>query len=137
VRPLQTILLDTAQGIYPDGILPSVAPAEVHAYTIPRYSAMWVELLALYWQQSGDAALVRQLWPTLKQVLAALLGLQNEAGLLIHPPGRRFYIDWSATAQSDPHLVFNLHVVLALQIATELAKQFEPKMATFWQTAAD
>ncbi len=136
LRPLQTILLDTAQGITPDGILPSVAPAEVHAYTIPRYSAMWVELLALYWQQSGDAALVRQLWPTLKQVLAALLGLQNEAGLLVHPPGRRFYIDWSATAQSDPHLVFNLHVVLALQIATELAKQFEPKMATFWQTAA-
>lgn len=136
LRPLQTILRDTAQGIYPDGILPSVTPAEIHAYTIPRYSAMWVELLALYWQQSGDTALVGQLWPTLKQVLAALLGLQNEAGLLVHPPGRRFYIDWSATAQSDPHLVFNLHVVLALQIAAKLAKQFEPKMEIFWQAAA-
>ncbi len=137
LRPLQTILLDTAQGIYPDGILPSVAPAEVHAYTIPRYSAMWVELLALYWQQSGDAALVRQLWPTLKQLLAALLALQNDDGLLVHPPGRRFYIDWSATAQSDPHLVFNLHVVLALQIGAELAQTFEPKMVTIWQVAAD
>ncbi|MCB8924296.1 MAG: hypothetical protein H6652_01565 [Ardenticatenaceae bacterium] len=136
LRPLQTTLLDPAQGIYPDGILPSVAPAEVHAYTIPRYNCMWVELLALYWQQSGDEALVHQLWPTLKQVLAALLALQNEAGLLVHPPGRRFYIDWSATAQSDPHLVFNLHVVLALQIAAELASEFEPEMATFWQAAA-
>ena len=136
LRPLQTTLLDTAQGIYPDGILPSVAPAEVHAYTIPRYSAMWVELLALYWQESSDETLVHQLWPTLKQVLAALLGLQNEDGLLVHPPGRRFYIDWSATAQSDPHLVFNLHVVLALQIAAELAKKFEPDMVTVWQAAA-
>ncbi|MCA9897206.1 MAG: alpha-L-rhamnosidase N-terminal domain-containing protein [Ardenticatenaceae bacterium] len=136
LRPLQTILFDTAQGIYSDGILPSVAPAEVHAYTIPRYSAMWVELLALYWQQSGDAALVQQLWPTLKRVLAALLALQNEDGLLVHPPGLRFYIDWSATAQSDPHLVFNLHVVLALQIAAELANEFEPEMATIWQAAA-
>ena len=58
LRPLQTVLLDTAQGIYPDGILPSVAPAEVHAYTIPRYNCMWVEMLALYWQQSGYPALV-------------------------------------------------------------------------------
>ncbi|MFZ1397525.1 MAG: alpha-L-rhamnosidase N-terminal domain-containing protein, partial [Candidatus Promineifilaceae bacterium] len=136
LRPLQTILLDTAQGIYPDGILPSVAPAEVHAYTIPRYSAMWVELLALYWQQSGDVALVRQLWPTLKQLLAALLALQNDDGLLVHPPGRRFYIDWSATAQSDPHLVFNLHVVLALQIGAELAQTFESELVTIWQADA-
>ena len=136
VRPLRTILLDTAQGIYPDGILPSVAPAEVHAYTIPRYSGMWVELLAHYWYQTGDAALVGQLWPTLKQVLAALLALQNEDGLLVHPPGRRFYIDWSATAQSDPHLVFNLHVVLALQIAAELAQMFEPEMTAVYHAAA-
>jgi hypothetical protein len=136
LRPLQTILLDTAQGIYPDGILPSVAPAEVHAYTIPRYNCMWVELLALYWNHTGDELLVRQLWPTLKQLLAALLALQNDDGLLVHPPGRRFYIDWSATAQSDPHLVFNLHVVLALQIAAELAQTFAPALTAVWQTAA-
>lgn len=135
-RPLQTILLDTVQGICPDGILPSVAPAEVHAYTIPRYSCMWLELLALYWQQTGDEAPVRQLWPTLKQVLSALLALQNEEGLLVHPPGRRFYIDWSATAQSDPHLVFNLHVVLALQIAAELAEKFDLAQTAVWQSAA-
>ncbi len=135
-RPLRTILLDTAQGIYSDGILPSVAPAELHAYTIPRYNCMWVELLAHYWNQTRDEALVCQLWPALKQVLTALLALQNEEDLLVHPPGRRFYIDWSATAQSDPHLVFNLHVVLALQVAAELANKFEPKMTAVWQAAA-
>jgi hypothetical protein len=97
---------------------------------------MWVELLAHYWQQAGDATLIRQLWPTLKKVLTALLALQNDDCLLVHPPGRRFYIDWSATAQSDPHLVFNLHVVLALQIGAELAQTFEPEIATMWQAAA-
>ncbi len=135
-RPLHTILLDTAQGITPDGILPSVAPAEVHAYTIPRYNCMWVELLALYWAQTDDEALVCQLWPTLKQVLMALLALQNKDGLLVHPPGRRFYIDWSATAQSDPHLAFNLHVVLALQIGAELAEKFDAAQTAVWQSAA-
>jgi hypothetical protein len=132
VRPMRAVLLDAAQGIYPDGLLPSVVPAEVHAYTIPRYSCMWVELLAHYWRQTADNAFITHLWPTLKRVLAALQAHPNVAGLLTHPPGRRFYIDWSATAQSDPHLVYNLHVVLALQVAIEMAQVFEPEMAEVW-----
>lgn len=137
VRPLRTVLLDTADGIYPDGILPSVAPAEVHAYTIPRYNCMWVELLAHYFAYSQDSRMLHYLWPTLKQVLAALLTHQNELGLLTHPAGRRFYIDWSPTAQNDPHLVYNLHVVLALQTAAELAATFEPALQVKWQENAN
>ncbi len=137
VRPIRAVLLDTAQGIYPDGLLPSVAPAEVHAYTIPRYSCMWVELLAHYWQETADSELLHHLWPTLTRVLTAVQANRHETGLLMHTPGRRFYIDWSATAQSDPHLVYNLHVVLALQVAAQLAQSFEPKMMAVWQTQAD
>ena len=136
MRPVRTVLLDAAQGIYPDGLLPSVAPAEVHAYTIPRYSCMWVELLAHYWRETADSAFLTHLWPTLKRVLAAVQAHHHETGLLIHSPGRRFYIDWSATAQSDPHLVYNLHVVLVLQLAAELAERFEPGMAAVWQGRA-
>lgn len=135
-RPIRTVLLDTAQGIYADGLLPSVAPAEVHAYTIPRYSCMWVELLAHYYAHTADGELVQYLWPTLKQVLAGLLSYQNGQGLLTHPAGRRFYIDWSPTAQSDPHLVYNLHVVLALQTAADLAATFQPELAPLWQERA-
>lgn len=137
MRPIRTVLLDAAQGIYPDGLLPSVAPAEVHAYTIPRYSCMWVELLAHYWRETADSEFLTHLWPTLKRVLAAVQAHRHETGLLMHPPGRRFYIDWSATAQSDPHLVYNLHVVLALQVAAELAEGFEPEMAVIWQGQAN
>lgn len=137
MRPIRTVLWDAAQGIYPDGLLPSVAPAEVHAYTIPRYSCMWVELLGHYWRETADFAFLTHLWPTLKRVLAAVQAHQDERGLLIHPPGRRFYIDWSATAQCDPHLVYNLHVVLALQRAAELAGAFEPEMTALWQGQAE
>ncbi|MEM7801090.1 MAG: alpha-L-rhamnosidase N-terminal domain-containing protein, partial [Chloroflexota bacterium] len=42
LRPVRKLLLDAAAGQYPDGLLPSVAPAEVHAYTIPRYTCMWI-----------------------------------------------------------------------------------------------
>ena len=46
LRPLRKLLFDSAAGQYPDGLVPSVAAGEVHAYTIPRYGCMWVELLA-------------------------------------------------------------------------------------------
>jgi hypothetical protein len=137
VRPIRNVLLDAAQGIYPDGFLPSVVPAEVHAYTIPRYTCMWVELLAHYWRQTADTEFICHLWPTLKRVLAALLAYHNGEGLLLHPLGRRFYIDWSPTAPSDPHLVYNLHGVLALQVAADLAATFEPEMVAVWREQGD
>ncbi|HFE67671.1 MAG TPA: hypothetical protein ENJ93_10470, partial [Chloroflexi bacterium] len=44
-RPMRAVLEMAAQGGEADGILPSVLPGEVFAYTIPRYNFMWVELL--------------------------------------------------------------------------------------------
>ena len=48
LRPLRQVLTMAADGAYPDGVLPSVLPGEVHAYAIVDYNFMWVELLALY-----------------------------------------------------------------------------------------
>ena len=48
VRPLHQVLVMAAEGAYPDGILPSVLPGEVHAYAIVDYNFMWIELLRLY-----------------------------------------------------------------------------------------
>jgi hypothetical protein len=120
-RPIRQVIDMAAQGAYPDGILPSVMPAEVHAYTIPRYNMMWVELLHFYYQIAPDEAWLRSLWPTLTNMLAALDQVQSPAGLLLNPPGRRFYIDWSPTSTQEPHAVYNLHMVLAWQRAAELA----------------
>lgn len=121
-RPMRKLLRDAATGQDETGILPSILAGEIHAYTIPRYGLMWVELLAFYFAKTGDELFVREMWQTLKTMLMALWHSQNEAGLLVNPTGRRFYIDWSATAQNDPHAVYNLHALLALQIATKLAE---------------
>jgi hypothetical protein len=45
----------------------------------------------------------------------------------MNPPGRRFYVDFSATSQAEPHLVYNLHYVLALQKARQLAEKLGQK----------
>ena len=65
VRPLRQVLRMAAEGAYPDGVLPGVAPGEVHAYTVVDYNFTWVELLDLYWRLTGDRALVNELWPVL------------------------------------------------------------------------
>jgi alpha-L-rhamnosidase len=120
-RPMRQVLLMAVQGAYPDGIFPGVLPGEVHAYTIPRYNFMWVELLLAYRQITGDDDLVLQLWPALLKMLETVSGYRTREGLLLNPPGRRLYIDWSPTSQEEPHAVYNMHYVLALQKAEELA----------------
>ena len=52
-------------------------------------------------------------------------------------PGRRLYIDWSPTSQEEPHAVYNLHYVLALQRAGQLARmQGLEEDAGRWQRQA-
>ena len=120
-RPIQKLLLDTADGQDETGMIPSIAPGEVHAYTIPRYACMWVELLAFYINTSGDRDFLAQ-W----QIKSCLLNLMHfycgtTAGKLhTTPAGMRHYIDWSPTSQNDPHCVYNLHVALAMQRAAEI-----------------
>jgi hypothetical protein len=137
IRPLRQIIVMAAQGAYPDGILPSVVPGEVHAYTIVRYNFMWVELLHFYRQISGDDRLIRQLWPTLQRMLATVNRFRTDGNLLYNPPGRRFYVDWSSTSQDDPHVVYNLHFILALQKAGQLAAALDLTTdANRWQAWA-
>lgn len=121
IRPLRQIIVMAARGAYPDGILPSVVPGEVHAYTIVRYNFMWIELVHFYRQITGDHRLTRELWPTLQKMLATVYRRRTDGDLICNPPGRRFFIDWSPTSQNDPHVVYNLHFILALQKAGQLA----------------
>lgn len=145
LRPVRKLLLDAARGQYPDGLLPSVAPAEVHAYTIPRYTSMWIELLAFYLQQTQDETLLSEIgYETFVRAVEAQLRQRHPTGLIVTPPGRRHYIDWSATAQANPHLVTNLHLVLGLQKACQLITQpdgqarspFSSLSETDWLTEA-
>lgn len=145
-RPMKKLLLDTAQGQDQELMVPSVAPGEVHSYTIPRYACMWVELLAFYQQVTGDHKFVRGEDGTKYTIWNCFLGLmryfdnptnQDANGLHVTPAGRRHYIDWSATSQNDPHCVYNLHVVLALQKGSQIALQSKSSLPNVWDKTAE
>jgi hypothetical protein len=121
VRPLRQVLQMAAQGAYPDGVLPSVLPGEVHAYTVVDYNFSWVELLELYWKLGGDDGVVEQLWPTLCKMLDRFDRDRNPAGLIVGQPGRRLFLDWAPLSRREPNAVYNLRYLLALQRAAQLA----------------
>ena len=120
-RPLRQVIEMAAQGAYPDGVLPSILPGEVHAYAVVDYNFTWVELLRLYWQLSGDDTLIGALWPTLLKMLDRFHQDRNVAGLLLSQPDRRLFLDWAPLSRNEPSAVYNLRYVLALQQAAHLA----------------
>jgi hypothetical protein len=119
-RPLRRVIEMAAQGAYPDGVLPSVLPGEVHAYTVVDYNFMWVELLALYSRLCEDDGFIQAMWPSLERMLARFRQDLNEDGLLISQPGRRLFLDWAPVSRNEPNAIYNLHYLLALQTAEEL-----------------
>jgi alpha-L-rhamnosidase len=122
-RPLRRAIELAAQGAYPDGVLPSVLPGEVHAYTVVDYNFMWVELLQLYYTLTCDRLFVRSMWPTLTAMLDRFHQDVNSDGLLISQPGRRLFLDWAPLSRAEPSAVYNLHYLLALQTAIALAEE--------------
>ncbi|MBI3761983.1 MAG: hypothetical protein HY260_09010 [Chloroflexi bacterium] len=110
-----------AQGAYPDGILPSVLPGEVHAYTVVDYNFVWVELLSLYRKLSGDEEFVTAMWPALVKMLDRFHQDLNAEGLLLSQPGRRLFLDWAPLSRNEPNAVYNLHYLLALHSAASMA----------------
>jgi len=120
-RPLRRVIEMAAQGAYPDGVLPSVLPGEVHAYTVVDYDFIWVELLSLYRKLSGDEEFVTARWPTLVKMLDRFHQDLNPDGLIISQPGRRLFLDWAPLSRNEPNAVYNLRYLLALRAAASLA----------------
>jgi hypothetical protein len=120
-RPLRRVIEMAAQGAYPDGVLPGVLPSEAHAYTVLDFNFQWVELLATYRRLSGDEALVTAMWPTLVKLLDRFARDLAPDGLLRSQPGRRLFLDWAPVSKAEPNAIYNLHFVLALQLAARMA----------------
>ncbi len=136
-RPLRQALTLAAAGTYPDGVLPSVLPGEVHAYAIVDYNFMWVELLALYLELTGDSAFVGDLWDVLVALLDRFHADCGPSGLILSQPGRRLFLDWAPVSRSEPSAIYNLHYLLALQTAERLARQLlRPSDAARWHDRA-
>ena len=138
VRPLRQAIEMAVQGVYPDGVLPSVSPGEVHAYTIVDYNFMWVQLLQLYWQLTGDADFVQAMWPALVKMLDRFHEDIDEQGLISNQPGRRLFLDWAPVSRSEPNAIYNLQYLLGLQIASDMADEHnEPLLAELWRARAE
>jgi hypothetical protein len=58
-----------AHGVTTDGVLPSVAPSEAHAYVTPAFNFAWVEGLWHYLRITGDRDFVRTQWGILVAML--------------------------------------------------------------------
>jgi hypothetical protein len=136
-RPLRQALTLAAAGAYPDGVLPSVLPGEVHAYAIVDYSFMWVEQLSLYQELTGDDDLVRALWPTLVKLLDRFQADVGSDGLIVSQRGRRLFLDWAPVSRAEPNAIYNLHYLLAVQVAARLAEHMgETAAAAEWDRRA-
>lgn len=118
-RPLRRAITMAAAGAYDDGVLPSVLPGEVHAYTIIDYNFSWVELLAMY-QGADREQLIAEMRPTLEKMLARFARDVRNDGLIYAQPGRRFFIDWSPVDRREPNLTYNARYLHALKLASGL-----------------
>ncbi len=133
--PMRTALEMAAQGAYADGVLPSILPGEVHSYCVVDYNFSWVELLAFYFNATGDREFVAGLWPTLAKLLDRFHQDVDEDGLIRSQPGRRLFLDWSPQSRSEPNAVYNLRYLYALQQAAGLAEtlgETEARWASLW-----
>lgn len=137
VRPLRRVIEMAAHGAYPDAVLPSVLPGEVHAYAVVDYNFMWVELLALHWRLTRDAEFLHAHWQTLVKMLDRFAQDVNADSLILSQPGRRLFLDWSPQSRGEPSAVYNLHYLLALQAAAGLADALgESEQAAHWRERA-
>jgi hypothetical protein len=121
IRPLRTAIEMAAQGAYPDGVLPGVLPSDAHAYAVLDFNFCWVELLVVYWRLTGDREFVQAMAPTLAAMLTRFARDVAADGLLRSQPGRRLFLDWAPVSRDEPNAIYNLHYMLALQLAAALA----------------
>lgn len=121
-RPLKQVLEMAASGAYPDGVLPSILPGEVHAYAVVDYNFSWVELLKLYALLTQDHEFIKRMWPPLTKMLNRFHQDLRSDGLIRSQPGRRLFLDWSPLSRQEPNAVYNFRYLQALQAAVDLAQ---------------
>lgn len=123
LRPLRRMITMAADGAYPDGVLPSVLPGEVHAYTITDYNFSWIELLHSYCGRATDGEeFLAVMRPKLDGITAHFRQQLDHQGLLRSEPGRRLFLDWSPVDRREPSLTYNGRYLHALQIAAQLTQ---------------
>jgi hypothetical protein len=109
-----------------NGLIPNVGPtANKDPKSLPEFPALWLIALHDYWLHSGDAALVAELWPNVKKLLAWYAQWRDESGLMRQLPTelRGDFVDNLAGIPMDgPVLAIQCFYYLALRAAERMAK---------------
>jgi hypothetical protein len=129
-RLLRRAIVMAGEGAYDDGILPSVLPGEVHAYTVVDYNFSWIELVHFYCRElkPRDAReLLKSVAPAMKKMLTRFKQDEDRAGLLHSQTGRRLFLDWSPMDRGEPNLAYNCRYLHALQLAKVLSSSTQDR----------
>lgn len=70
-------------------------PIVEHINTIVDYSMYWVISIENYYNMTGDAQFVRQIYPKMQSMMEYLDAQTDEQGFLYGRPGDWIYIDWA------------------------------------------
>ncbi|MFN5999319.1 MAG: hypothetical protein ACK47Z_19660 [Paracoccaceae bacterium] len=125
-RPLLFAFDMAAEGADAEGLLPSVLPGEIPAYSVTDYNFSWVELLAGCATHPGikdPEAVWQRHWGTLTRMLERMATFRGPDGLLRNPSGRRLFLDWSPMSRAEPNLTLNLRYLHALWLAAGMAEK--------------
>jgi hypothetical protein len=125
-RPLERAIVMAAEGAYADGVLPSVLPGEVHAYTVLDYNFSWVELLAMYARHPAApnrSTFIAGHMSTMRRMFDRFNRDRGADGLIRSQPGRRVFLDWSRVERREPSLTYNARYLRALGIAADIAAE--------------
>jgi hypothetical protein len=94
--------------------------------------------LTLYWQLTRERDFVTAMWPPLVKMLDRFDRDLNADGLIISQAGRRLFLDWAPVSRHEPNAIYNLHYLLALRRAAQLATEVgENARSEIWGGRAD
>jgi hypothetical protein len=117
------LLRQTAQSQQSDGMTMMYAPGDhdVLATTIVDYSLSWILTAFEYYQHTGDASLIKEIYPHVRLAMGWFERHLDENGLLGRVPGWVF-IDWANVDKRGQITALNALLFKALNDAAELAQ---------------
>jgi hypothetical protein len=116
-----------------EGATYSRAPSRMQQY-IPPFSLWWIGMVHDYWMYQDDPALVRQVLPGVRSILAFFAAHQRQNGLLGRMPWWNF-IDWTKqwrggvppAGKDGSSAPLDLQLLLAYQAASEMEESLGSK----------
>ncbi len=124
IHPLNAFfLVSAAESQRRDGLLEMFAPGDYRRFgwLIPDFTLQWVFNCGDHFAYSGDAALMRALFPTMLKALAWFERLQADDGRIADLPYWHFQ-DWAAVGRTGYATVLNAQLCGAFLVATDIAR---------------